>query len=91
MMKSEIFYIIRARGVSLKKTGPHSPAEISPVVFGENLSEKIVIDTESPKYSCNRYAAVAPQTPAPMTAMRVFVFITHKFCNYILTKIDVSE
>lgn len=90
-MKSEFFYIIRAKGVSLKKTGPHSPAEISPVVFGENLSEKIVIDTEYPKYSCNRYAAVAPQTPAPMTAMRVFVFITHKFCNNILTKIDVSE
>ena len=51
------------------KYGPHKPADPSPVVLGEVFSQKIVTSIPLPKCSANCTAEVAPQTPAPITAI----------------------
>lgn len=65
------------------RNGPHNPAEISPVVFGENSSENIVTDTEFPNCSCSRIAVVVPITPAPIIAIL--------FTELMLNQIQISN
>lgn len=72
-------YKILSCGVLPRMNGPHKPAEMSPVVFGENSLEKIVNDIPFPNCSCSRIAVVDPITPAPIIAICVTELILRTF------------